>query len=51
MMSYPSRGGWVRIAVTVGVNGRSSMDRGLKDTTAGSDGNAFSLSSGTALYR
>lgn len=51
MMAYPSCGGWERIAVTVGWNGGSSRDGGLKDTTVGSDGNAFSPSSGIALYR
>lgn len=51
MMAYPSRGGWVRMSGTVGVNGRSSRDGGLKDATAGSEGDAFSPSSGIALYR
>lgn len=51
MMAYPSHGGWVRMTITAGVNGISSRDGGLKDTTAGSNGNAFSPSSGIALYR
>lgn len=44
-------GGWVRMVVTVGVNGRRSRDEGLKDATAESEQNAFSQSNGIALYR
>lgn len=51
MAAYPSHSGWVRRTITAGVNGISSRDGGLKDATAGSDGNAFSPSSGIALYR